>query len=116
MARLLYRHRDMATANVGNKSGSFLVDLSSADDMWRQLADAPPSPAPQQTLQRLSRAAARPPAFGGERTNGTFAKINRVRKASAGFVSEGGPRPLSNSGLTPILERAPADPWRNGER
>jgi len=104
---------DMGSTNVGNgKSGSYLVDLSSADDMWRQLADSTPAP---QTLQRLSKAAARPPGFGGERTNGTFAKIKRVRQASAGFVSEGGPR-LPQSGATPILEHAAPDPWKSGER
>jgi hypothetical protein len=101
----------MGSANVGSgKSGTYLADFSSADDLWRKLADS--TPAPQPALPRLSKKASRPPQFGGESTSATFAKIDKVRVKSEGFVTEGGPRPSLSGSLLAM----PQDPWKTGER
>lgn len=101
----------MAAANVG-KSGSYLVDLSSADDLWRKIAEAMPQPP---ALQRIGRRASRPPQFAAqESTTGGVEKIRAVQSKSAGFVSNGWDK---MSGRVPSVETpAMADPWSRGER
>jgi hypothetical protein len=108
----------MASANMG-KSGSYLVDLSSADDLWRKLADTTPVPnaaaQAQSQLQRVSRRAARPPQFAGMETTagGTFQKIRAVQTKSAGFVENAWDKVATNK--TGSVEM-PADPWSSSER
>jgi hypothetical protein len=99
----------MATLNVG-KSGTFLVDMSSADDVWRKLAD--PSPQAPATLQRVSKRASKPPMFNAEPTS-TFSgqeKIRAVQNKSSGFVQSGWEK------MRPPSVEEPADPWSHSER
>jgi hypothetical protein len=110
----------MASANTGmGKSGSYLVDLSSADDLWRKLADTTPVPTAavqaNAQLQRVSRRSARPPQFAGMETTagGTFQKIKAVQTKSAGFVENAWDKVASNK--TGSVEM-PADPWSSSER
>jgi hypothetical protein len=110
----------MASANAGmGKSGSYLVDLSSADDLWRKLADTTPVPnaAAQANaqLQRVSRRSARPPQFAGMETTtgGTVQKIRAVQTKSAGFVENAWDKVATNK--TGSVEM-PADPWSSSER
>jgi hypothetical protein len=91
-------------------TGKFLVDLSSADDLWKKLADSTPAPA----MPKLSRSASRPPAFPTlESTTAGYERIARVRETSAGFVEQTAPR-TRRIALPP--PRRSGDPWHRTEQ
>jgi hypothetical protein len=110
MLRATYMGRE-ASGSVGiGKSGSYLVDLSSADDVWRKLADTPPMPPPSSmpqpslssvTLQSLSRASARPPQFNPMETGTgvTMAALQRGGQKALGFVVQQ-PPPRNSSTIS----------------
>ena len=100
------------------KSGSYLVDLSSADDVWRKLADTPPIPSgssmPQSshssvTLQSLSKASARAPQFSPMETGTgvTMAALQRGGQKALGFVVQQPPPRNSSTTSQPHLKVDP---------
>ncbi len=100
----------MGQANaVMGKSGSYLVDFSSADDMWRKLADTPAAPMP--------RIKSPPPSFTNIESGVNMGAVARARTKSAGFVVSESPRmtPAKGTRVSSASLSTP-DPWSTSER
>jgi hypothetical protein len=100
----------MGQANVGlGKSGTYLVDFSSADDIWRKLADSPAGGA------KLPSPPKRVSDFVPIESGVNLAAVAKARAKSAGFIVSESPRALTPGRGIPLTKVDP-DPWTRSDR